>query len=137
MIVLTVLCEYKYYNNKYIYVRTMDAKNENNREFEAVCKELIELHQKKNSDYGDAYSEAYQKIGNGYAVGLLYNKVNRLISLLCDDKEQHVNDESVDDTLKDLASYAIMLKMERDKKRRAESIQGEIRFDKSVYEVLK
>lgn len=115
----------------------MDAKNENDKEFEAVCNELIELHKKKNSDYGDAYSEAYQKIGNGYAVGLLYNKVNRLISLLCDDKEQHVNDESVDDTLNDLASYAIMLKMERDKKRRAESMRNEIRFDKSVYEVLK
>jgi hypothetical protein len=117
----------------------MDAKNENNREFEAVCNELIELHQKKNADYGDAYSDAYQKIGNGYAVGLLYNKVNRLISLLCDDKEQHVNDEPVDDTIKDLASYAIMLKMERDKKRRAESMRREIRFDngESVYEVLK
>lgn len=101
----------------------MDAKNENNREFEAVCKELIELHQKKNSDYGDA-------------VGLLYNKVNRLISLLCNDKEQHVNDESVDDTLKDLASYAIMLKMELDKKRRAGSMRREIRFDRSVAEIL-
>lgn len=118
----------------------MEGKNDaikRDLEFENVCKQMVELHEKKNTDYGNAFSDAYRKCGNGYAVGLLYNQVNRLISLLCKDKEQHVNDESVDDTLKDLASYAIMLKMELDKKRRSESMRGEIRFDKGVYEVLK
>lgn len=104
----------------------MEEKNEGKKrdlEFEETCRQMVELHEKKNADYGNAFSDAYRKCGNGYAVGLLYNKVSRLVSLLCSDKIQWVNEESVDDTLIDIANYAVMLKCERAKQRSVNAIR--------------
>ena len=42
----------------------------------------------------------------------LEDKLNRLKSLTVNNKAQQVNDESIEDTLLDLANYAIMAVME-------------------------
>ncbi|MFT3994808.1 MAG: nucleotide modification associated domain-containing protein [Dysgonomonas sp.] len=80
--------------------------------FESICNELITLQKAKNTDYGDSFSKSVQEFGLTAALIPITNKVNRLKQLVKSDEAQ-VKDESIDDTLKDLACYAIMTLAER------------------------
>ncbi|EHN17052.1 DUF1599 domain-containing protein [Clostridium sporogenes] len=75
-----------------------------------ICGELNEIYKNKNHDYGDSFGETYKKLGIISAVTRITDKVNRLQSLAI--KEQKVKDESIKDTLKDLANYSIMALIE-------------------------
>lgn len=59
----------------------------------------------KNADYGNSFEKSYEKHGLVSAVIRLEDKLNRLESLL--ENEAQVN-ESIDDTLLDIAGYAIL-----------------------------
>ena len=72
--------------------------------------EMHDLYQRKNHDYGDAFGEAYKELGAISGVTRIYDKFKRLITLI--KSESKVKDETIDDTLIDLANYCIMLKME-------------------------
>ena len=87
--------------------------------FDDILIEISVLHSKKNSDYGNAYGNTIQefakvdeshKMANGYALGSIKNKVNRLTTLMSGQKAQV--EESIEDSLIDLASYAIMTLVE-------------------------
>ncbi len=71
-----------------------------------ICVHLNEIYRRKNADYGDSFGETFRKLGIISAVTRITDKVNRLQSL-CVHKAQ-VHDESVRDTLLDLANYSIM-----------------------------
>lgn len=71
-----------------------------------ISEELYNLYRSKNADYGDSFGETYDKLGLISAVTRISDKTNRLQSL-CVNK-QSVKDESIRDTLMDLANYAIM-----------------------------
>lgn len=73
-----------------------------------IIEEISKLHDKKNNDYGGAYYEMLDECGTAAGSGIIYNKSRRLANLIKDKTEQMVNDESIEDTLLDLASYAIM-----------------------------
>ncbi|MBA4510200.1 DUF1599 domain-containing protein [Clostridium sporogenes] len=75
-----------------------------------ICVDLNEIYKHKNHDYGDSFGETYKKLGIISAVTRITDKVNRLQSLCT--KEQKVKDESIEDTLKDLANYSIMTLIE-------------------------
>lgn len=75
---------------------------------EEIIEEIAKLHDKKNNDYGGAYYEMLDECGTAAGAGIIYNKSRRFANLIKDKAEQMVNDESVEDTLLDLASYAIM-----------------------------
>lgn len=75
---------------------------------EEIVEEIAKLHDKKNNDYGGAYYEMLNECGTAAGSGIIYNKSRRLANLIKDRTEQMVKDESVEDTLLDLASYAIM-----------------------------
>jgi hypothetical protein len=75
---------------------------------EEIIEEIAKLHDKKNNDYGGAYYEMLNECGTAAGSGIIYNKSRRLANLIKDKTEQMVNDESIEDTLLDLASYAIM-----------------------------
>lgn len=75
---------------------------------EEIVEEIAKLHDKKNNDYGGAYYEMLNECGTAAGSGIIYNKSRRLANLIKDKTEQMVNDESIEDTLLDLASYAIM-----------------------------
>ena len=80
-----------------------------------ICKTLNDIYRRKNSDYGDSFGETYRKLGIISAVTRLTDKYNRLVSLSTKSKsEQLVNDESIMDTLYDMANYAIMTIIEID-----------------------
>lgn len=74
-----------------------------------ICKQLNQTYREKNTDYGDSFSETYRKLGIISAVTRISDKTNRLISLAGKPEvEWLVKDESIADTLLDLANYAIM-----------------------------
>ena len=78
-----------------------------------ICKQLNQTYQEKNADYGDSFSETYQKLGIISAVTRISDKTNRLISLAGkSEAERMVKDETLRDTLIDLAGYAVLTLLE-------------------------
>lgn len=77
-----------------------------------ICEQLNQIYRDKNHDYGDSFGETFEKLGIISAVTRITDKVNRL-QILCT-KESKVKDESIRDTLMDLANYAIMTLIELD-----------------------
>lgn len=79
--------------------------------FEDVTIALRNLYEKKNRDYNDSFGQSFQKWGLPMSCIRLGDKLNRLESF-AQQKEMQVQDESVKDTLMDLANYAIMTLVE-------------------------
>ena len=75
--------------------------------FASIVKEMTELYAKKNHDYGNSFDESCDKIGTGYPLGRLLDKMNRLIACMGKEDKMQIN-ESIEDTLKDLACYSVM-----------------------------
>ena len=82
----------------------------------AICEELNALYEKKNHDYGDAFHLSYLEEGAAMARIRLGDKLNRFKQLSKNPDSQAVNDESIRDTLIDLANYAIMTVLEMEEK---------------------
>ena len=76
-----------------------------------ICKNLNEIYASKNSDYGDSFGITYDKLGIISAVTRITDKYNRLVELATK-KDYLVKDETISDTLLDMANYAIMTYME-------------------------
>lgn len=85
-----------------------------------LCEELNDLYRRKNHDYGDSFHESWIEWGLPMAAIRIGDKYKRLVSLL-KGAEQAVKDESIRDTLIDLANYALMTAMELDRQKDAES----------------
>lgn len=75
--------------------------------FESICCELIALHERKNKDYSGAFDKSMNKFGVVSLLIRLNDKFERLESLFKNGKAE-VTDESFEDTLRDIACYAIM-----------------------------
>ena len=90
---------------------------------EFICDELYETYQKKNADYGNSFENSLDKHGLIAAIVRMDDKMNR-VTTLNKTAEQLVNDESVRDTLMDLANYVIMSVMWLDNKSGEESDGG-------------
>ena len=75
--------------------------------FASIVKEMTELYAKKNHDYGNSFDEGCDKIGTGYPLGRLLDKMNRLIACMGKEDKMQIN-ESIEDTLTDLACYSVM-----------------------------
>lgn len=78
-----------------------------------ICSNLHTLYAQKNADYGDSFSKVRTEFPNAVLVRLS-DKLERLKTLYGKPEgEQEVVDESIDDTLLDLANYALMETVER------------------------
>ena len=75
------------------------------KRFKEIVNELADLYEKKNANYGDSFGKLYHDLGPVAGLVPLHNKLDRLTSLVRGD-ENHF--ESIEDTLRDLANYAIM-----------------------------
>lgn len=75
-----------------------------------ICHELNRIYQLKNKDYGNSFSKQFEEYGLVSSAIRLDDKLSRFKNLI--NNEQQVNDESIEDTLLDLANYAIMTVME-------------------------
>lgn len=79
-----------------------------------LLKGLNDLYARKNRDYGDSFHETFLEEGYAMARIRLSDKLNRFKSLSKKDGFTEVGDESMRDTLLDLANYAIMTVLEMD-----------------------
>mgnify|MGYP000958995088 CR=1 FL=1 len=75
--------------------------------------ELTELLVRKNHDYGDSFAKQYEKYGLMSALIRMDDKMRRLETLLGGTDAQV--DESIKDTLLDLAGYALLASIEASK----------------------
>lgn len=94
--------------------------NEKVLKHQAICDELNKLYERKNHDYGDSFHQTFVEEGLAMTRIRLGDKFSRFKTLSrlssSDSGQQQVTDESIRDTLMDLANYAIMtiLEMEVD-----------------------
>lgn len=92
--------------------------NEKVLKHEAICDELNKLYERKNHDYGDSFHQSFVEEGLAMTRIRLGDKLSRfktLSRLNCSDGgQQQVTDESIRDTLMDLANYAIITILEMD-----------------------
>ena len=75
--------------------------------FREITEEMRTLYERKNADYGDSFEKSCDEWGLISCVIRLSDKIERLESL-CRNGETRVEDESLRDTLIDLAKYAVM-----------------------------
>lgn len=95
------------------YAAIPSAQPDNVQRHESICRELNALYVRKNADYGDSFHKTFVEEGMAMARIRLSDKLERF-KRLTKSNEQHVQDESVRDTLIDLANYAILTVMELD-----------------------
>lgn len=91
----------------------VDIKNEKMFQHFRICRLLGNIYKAKNHDYGDSFHKTYQEFGKVAIAIRLQDKVSRL-SALSTKEQQLVKDESIRDTLLDIANYAILGIMEMD-----------------------
>lgn len=77
-----------------------------------ICLTLNTLYAKKNHDYGDSFHQTFIEEGMAMPRIRLGDKFNRFKTLSRKLDSQRVSDESLKDTLLDLANYAIMTVLE-------------------------
>lgn len=77
--------------------------------FMDITTNMAKTYAAKNHDYGNSFEQSLDKFGLLAAVVRMGDKMNRIESL--SKKEAEVKDESIKDTLLDLANYAIMTVM--------------------------
>ena len=77
--------------------------------FKDITEQMLHTYIKKNRDYGGAFERGMERDGIISALTRMYDKLDRLHSLK--DKDPEVVEETVEDTLMDLANYAIMTRI--------------------------
>lgn len=85
--------------------------NEKAIKHKAICDELNQLYARKNHDYGDSFHQTFVEEGMAMPRIRLGDKFSRF-KTLTQSGGQQVADESIRDTLMDLANYAIMTILE-------------------------
>lgn len=75
---------------------------------EDICKRLRDIYIKKNQDYGNSFDESLDKFGLIASATRISDKINRFSSLCTGEIKANITEESIKDTLMDLANYAIM-----------------------------
>ena len=81
--------------------------------FKDVLNEMNALYEKKNADYGDSFSKTFEEFGLTSSAVRLNDKMERFKKLI--KQEAQVKDESIKDTLLDLANYAVLTILEMSK----------------------
>ena len=73
--------------------------------FKKIVNEMTDLFNKKNANYGNSFEKLYKELGPIAGLVPLHNKLDRATNLVKGGKNDF---ESLEDTFKDLANYAIM-----------------------------
>ncbi|PTY39452.1 nucleotide modification associated domain-containing protein [Brachyspira hampsonii] len=71
------------------------------------CEELKNLLIKKNKDYGNSYDKTLDEFGKQIGLVRIEDKLNRLKTLILS-KEEPMVEESIIDTVFDIAGYAVL-----------------------------
>lgn len=76
--------------------------------FEQLANQLIDTQKRKNADYGSSFDQTLDEFGLVASATRMSDKFNRFKSLMRYGSSARVEDEKIEDTLMDLAAYAIM-----------------------------
>lgn len=79
--------------------------------FKQITNEMVNLYERKNSDYGSSIHDTYMKYGAVAYLVRMEDKINRVRSLT-QNNNQKVEDEKIHDSLVDLANYSILMLLE-------------------------
>lgn len=94
-----------------------------------VTADLADTLIAKNHDYGNSFGDLVKEYGDLAMLIPIKNKVNRLDTLIKTDGK--VKNESIEDTLRDLAGYAILSLIELDSHKPATVDEVKLRFEKA------
>lgn len=86
----------------------MENKIDNQKEFKAILDQMNDIYIKKNNDYGDSFTKTCKQFGLIAPLIRMTDKLNRFEQLTNPLTDQKCQDESIIDTLIDLANYAIL-----------------------------
>lgn len=108
--------------------------DENVVSFRDIQDKLVKIYAKKNHDYGDSFNEGCNELGVGYAFSRIFDKTKRFQTLakgiMNNNLSIEVQDETIEDTIMDLANYCMMYLAWRDKSKQddiqASSSTGEL-----------
>ena len=81
-------------------------------EHEKITAQMSKVYKAKNADYGDSFHKSHVKHGSIAALVRMDDKLQRVQNLLLTNNLMNVKDETVEDTLLDLANYSVMLIVE-------------------------
>jgi hypothetical protein len=84
--------------------------NDKSKKFKEITNEMIELFERKNSDYNNSIHDTYMKYGAVAYLVRMEDKINRVRSLTQSNNQKV--DEKIKDTLIDLANYSILMLLE-------------------------
>ena len=109
--------------------------DENVVSFRDIQDKLFNIYAKKNHDYGDSFNEGCNELGVGYAFSRIFDKTKRFQTLakgiMNNNLSIEVQDETIEDTIMDLANYCMMYLAWRDKHihiGEAEAKQGDMQI---------
>lgn len=77
-----------------------------------IATEIGQLVEKKDKDYNSAFSKTLKEYGDAAYFLRIDDKLNRLKNLLLRSKDAEIN-ESVEDTLKDIVGYTLLMLKEK------------------------
>lgn len=83
----------------------------NIEQFKEITDSLCRLYEMKNRCYNNSFGDTYKKLGIISAVTRISDKYNRLCNLATNPDIDNLG-ESIEDTLRDMASYCIMTLIE-------------------------
>lgn len=82
--------------------------NKAEKDIAKACNQLMLTLIKKNRDYGDSFGTTFRELGPITGLTRFLDKVNRIKNLTKEAGKHEVTDESLLDTWKDAAGYAIL-----------------------------
>lgn len=101
--------------SKYRFIKVPEFNKVEESEIVTIANEIAKLVEKKDKDYNHAFSKTLKEYGNVVYFIRIDDKLNRLKNLMLNNTNAEV-EESVEDTLKDIIGYTLlMLKEIKDK----------------------
>lgn len=97
--------------NKIGYIKEREELPVNIQEFKNITEVMLDTYTKKNNDYGNSFGLSCDEEGLAASRIRLGDKWLRFKNLSKSNNEQLVKDESITDTLLDMANYCIMTVM--------------------------
>lgn len=94
--------------SKHRFLKVPETNEVYESEIVTIAKEIGQLVEKKDKDYNHAFSKTLKEYGNVTYFLRIDDKLNRLKNLMLNNTNAEVN-ESIEDTLKDIIGYTLLM----------------------------
>lgn len=100
--------DYKPFEEEYMVDEDKKAPETGIEHFDDIVSKMREIYVAKNTDYGSSFDKGMNRFGWKSFLTRVYDKFNRVEELTSTGNNPKVVDEKLEDTLMDLANYAIL-----------------------------